>query len=73
METFTTFNSANISYYHHQTRLIQNLSDQMKWFAFSFLSQEQTGAPAMSNVRFIKINLEEAESGVESVMNKTEI
>ena len=45
----------------------------MKWLAFSFLSQEQTGAPAMSNVRIIKIKLEEAESGVESVMNKTEI
>ena len=44
----------------------------MKWFASSFLSQEQTWAPAMSNVGFIKINLEEAaaESGVESVMNR---
>ena len=43
----------------------------MKWFASSFLSREQTWAPAMSNVGFIKINLEEAaESGVESVMNR---
>ena len=49
------------------------MNARMKWFAFSFLSQEPTGAPAVSNVRFIKIKLEEVESGVESVMNKTEI
>ena len=49
------------------------MNARMKWFAFTFLSQEPTGAPAVSNVRFIKIKLEEVESGVESVMNKTEI
>ena len=33
----------------------------MKWFPFSFLSQEPAGALAMANVRFIKTNLESGE------------